>query len=123
MNQPPPRVRITSSRRPAKGPIGQNLGEEIHAQTGLGEVYVAGLMRAQLRLALRVIAVGLLSLGGLPLLFHFVPATRYARLLGVPFAWWVLGLLVYPTAVLIARQYVRASERLEQDFTAMVNRR
>ncbi len=119
----PTRVRITSSRRPTSAVPDQNLREEISSQTELGGVYVEGLMRAQLRLALRVILVGTISLGGLPLLFHFVPVTRRATIIGVPFAWLVLGLLVYPAAVLIARQYVRASERLESDFTAVVTRR
>lgn len=122
MEQAAPRVRITSSRAPTGNPAGQSLRDEINSQTELGEVYVEGLMRAQLRLALRVLAVGIVSLGGLPLLFHFVPATRHVTFAGVPFAWWVLGVLVYPAAVLIARQYVRASERLELEFTTMVTR-
>ena len=115
MEQAAPRVRITSSRAPTGNPAGQSLRDEINSQTELGEVYVEGLMRAQLRLALRVLAVGIVSLGGLP-------ATRHVTFAGVPFAWWVLGVLVYPAAVLIARQYVRASERLELEFTTMVTR-
>ncbi|QTH39637.1 hypothetical protein J5M86_10605 [Yimella sp. cx-51] len=99
----------------------QDLRDEINTQTELGEVYVDGLIRAQLRLALRVILVGVLSLGGLPLLFHLVPSTRNATIFGLPFAWLVLGLLVYPTAIIIGRQYVRASERLEAEFSALVN--
>lgn len=118
----PQRVRITSSRRPTIRPSEHSLRDDIRNQTELGEVYVGGLMRAQLRLALRVILVGVFSLGGLPLLFHLVPATRRASVFGVPFAWLVLGLVVYPTAVLMARQYVRASERLEAEFTAVVTR-
>lgn len=120
MTEPAPRVRITSSRHPTTAPSGQNLRDDIREQTELGEVYVDGLMRAQLRLALRVILVGVVSLGGLPLLFRFVPATRRATVFGLPFAWLVLGLLIYPAAVLIGRQYVRASERLEAEFTAVV---
>lgn len=123
MTEPRPRVRVTSSRRrPTVRPPARTLQDEVNAQTGLGEVYVNGLVRAQLRLAMRVIVVGVLSLGGLPLLFYLVPATRRASLFGMPFAWLVLGVLVYPTAVIVARQYVRASERLEAEFTAMVTR-
>lgn len=122
MTEPAPRVRVTSSRRPTTQPSQQSVRDDIRDQTELGEVYLGGLMRGQLRLAMRVIVVGVLSLGGLPLLFHFVPATRRATVLGVPFAWIVLGLVVYPTAVLMARQYVRASERLEAEFTAVVTR-
>lgn len=122
MTEPAPRVRVTSSRRPTTQPSQQSVRDDIRDQTELGEVYLGGLMRGQLRLAMRVILVGVLSLGGLPLLFRFVPATRQATVLGVPFAWIVLGLVVYPTAVLMARQYVRASERLEAEFTAVVTR-
>lgn len=122
MTEPAPRVRVTRSRRSGQQVAAQRLQDEIASQTELGEVFVDGLIRAQLRLALRVLLVGIVSLGGLPLLFALVPNSRRVTVLGVPFAWLVLGLLVYPTAVLIARQYVRASERLEAEFTAQVTR-
>ena len=73
--QPPPRrVRVTSPRRDAtlRGPV-RPLTAEIDEQTGLGEVYMAALMRAQLRLGLSVLLATAVLLGGLPLLFLAVP--------------------------------------------------
>ena len=120
----PPRVRVTSSRRGAATrrdlrPLTRDLDE----QTDLGEVYMAGLMSAQLRLALRVLVFGALGLGGLPLLFLLVPDTRTLEVVGVPFPWLVLGVLVYPVALLVARYYVRQSERIEREFSQVVGRR
>ena len=113
----PARVRVTSSRRDLRP-----LTRDIDEQTDLGEVYMAGLMSAQLRLALRVLAFGAVGLGGLPLLFLLVPDTRTLEIGSVPFPWLVLGVLVYPIAILVARYYVRQSERIEREFSQVVGR-
>jgi hypothetical protein len=80
-------------------------------------------MSAQLRLASRVLVFGALGLGGLPLLFLLVPDTRTLEVVGLPFPWLVLGVLVYPVALLVARYYVRQSERIEREFSQVVGRR
>jgi hypothetical protein len=120
----PPRVRVTSSRRDAATRRDlRPLTRDIDEQTDLGELYMAGLMSAQLRLALRVLAFGAVGLGGLPLLFLLVPDTRTLEIGRVPFPWLVLGVLVYPVAILVARYYVRQSERIEREFSQVVGRR
>lgn len=126
---PPPgprhtrRVRVTSSRRgAARPPEAAALSRDLAEQTGLGAVYLQGLLRAQLRLSLTVLGVGAAALGGLPVLFLVVPATRELGVLGIPFPWLVLGGLIYPVTALAARWYARAAERLERDFTAIVGR-
>lgn len=120
----PVRVRVTSSRRDAATRRDfRPLTREIDEQTDLGEVYMAGLMSAQLRLALRVLAFGAVGLGGLPLLFLLVPDTRTLEIGSLPFPWLVLGVLVYPVALLVARYYVRQSERIEREFSQVVARR
>ena len=119
----PARVRVTSSRRDAATRRDlRPLTRDIDEQTDLGEVYMAGLMSAQLRLALRVLAFGAVGLGGLPLLFLLVPDTRTLEIGGIPFPWLVLGVLVYPIALLVARSYVRQSERIEREFSQVVGR-
>lgn len=118
------RVRVTSSRRDAATRTdAQPLTREIDEQSNLGEVYMSGLMTAQLRLALSVLAFGAVGLGGLPLLFLLVPATRSLDLGPVPLPWVVLAVVVYPVAVVVARYYVRQSERIEAEFSAAVGRR
>ena len=119
----PVRVRVTSSRRDATTRRDfRPLTREIDEQTDLGEVYMAGLMSAQLRLALRVLVFGAVGLGGLPLLFLLVPDTRTLGIGSLPFPWLVLGVLVYPVALLVARYYVRQSERIEREFSQVVAR-
>ena len=121
---PPVRVRVTSTRRdaPLRGDV-RPLTREIDEQSNLGEVYMSGLMTAQLRLAGLVLAFGAVGLGGLPLLFLFVPATRTLEIGRVPLPWLVLAVVVYPVALVVARFYVRQSERIEAEFSAAVARR
>jgi hypothetical protein len=117
-------VRVTSTRRAAATrrsprPITRDLDEQTH----LGEVYMQGLMRAQLRLAAQVLLLGVLGLGGLPVLFLVVPSTRTMMVGPVPFPWLVLAVLVYPAALLASRYYVRQAERIERQFSDEVARR
>ena len=119
----PPRVRVTSTRRdaPTRRDL-RPLTRDIDEQSNLGEVYMAGLMSAQLRLALRVLAFGAAGLGGLPLLFLLVPATRTMEAWQIPVPWLVLAVVVYPVAFVVSRYYVRQSERIEADFSHVVRR-
>lgn len=118
----PERVRVTSSRRAAPAPARRPLQAELDAQTTLGEVYVRGLMRAQFRLAATIIVIGCIGLGGLPMLFWLVPATRDLRVFDWPIAWLVVGAAIYPVSVAIAAYYVRRATRIEADFTELVKR-
>ncbi|HEY3534891.1 MAG TPA: hypothetical protein VGK60_04930 [Pedococcus sp.] len=121
--QPPPRVRVTSTRRQAATPDDRHsLTRELDEQSNLGEVYMSGLMAAQLRLAVVVLAFGAVGLGGLPLLFLLVPATRSLEVGRLPLPWLVLAVVVYPVALVVARWYVRQSERIERAFSEVVRR-
>ena len=118
------RVRITSPRRGAarRGPT-RPVTTEIDEQTGLGEVYMAALLRTQLRLSVSVLVAVAAGLGILPLLFLAVPATHELHVWLVPLPWVILGVLVYPVVALTARYYVRHAEAIERDFTDLVDRR
>ena len=121
---PPQRVRVTSTRRDAATRRDlRPLTQDIDEQSTLGEVYIAGLMRAQLRLAAMVLAFGAIGLGGLPLLFLLVPATRTLEVGRVPLPWLILAVVVYPVAIVVSRYYVRQSERIEAEFSRVVGRR
>ncbi|WP_299446732.1 hypothetical protein [uncultured Phycicoccus sp.] len=118
--EPPPRVRVTSSRRGAV-PVGPRPpARDLDEQTVLGDVYLRGLMRAQLRLSLAVLALTVVGLAALPVTLALVPATQGTTVFGVPFPWLVLGVAVYPAAWVLARWYARQSERLEADFADVV---
>ncbi|MEU4603252.1 hypothetical protein AB0F43_09755 [Kribbella sp. NPDC023972] len=117
------RVRVTSPRTSAaRRPITRTGTREIDEQTRLGQVYMQSLIQSQLRLALAVIAGSAVVLGGIPLLFALVPATRTFAVLGLPLPWVILGIVVYPVVYVAARIYVRNAERIESEFTEFVGR-
>lgn len=120
MSVPPQRVRVTSSRRGAVAPRTRPVSRDLDEQTELGDVYLGGLMRAQLRLSLVVIGLAVLALLGLPLLMLAVPTTKTLAVLGIPFPWLVLGVAVFPATWFLAWWYTRQTERLESDFADVV---
>ncbi len=116
----PARVRVTGpDRRPRPGPRTGDIDEE----TPLGAVFLDSLLREQLWLALRILALLTLSVGSLPLVFHLAPSLGDIRLLGVPVAWLVLGVLVYPWLVVLGWRYVRRAESNERDFAELLEER
>jgi len=118
------RVRVTSPRSGAarRGPL-RPATRDIDEQTRLGELYMATLIRAQWRLSMSVLASATMMIGGLPLLFLLVPATRTLNVGPVPLPWLILGVLIYPAVWLAGHYYVRQSERIEREFTELVARR
>ena len=93
------------------------IGErDVSQQTDVGVLLVRSLMRAQLRLAVRMTALMAFLLGGLPVLFATAPSVSRVRVLGLPLPWLVLGILVYPMFLLVGALYVRLAERNEHDF-------
>jgi hypothetical protein len=117
----PQRVRVTSSRMAAtaRAPV-RSVSREIDEQTGIGEVYLRSLLRAQLRLGLSVIAVLALALGTLPLVFAVIPRLGSIRVFTLPLPWVLVGLSVYPLLFGVAWWHVVAAERAERDFAAIV---
>ena len=117
------RVRITSPRREARRraehrPAKQELAE----QTGLGEVYLSALLRAQLRLSLAILlGVGAVVLG-LPAMFLLLPATRHLEVGPIPLPWLAVGVMIYPVVVIAAKIYVHQTERIEREFTDLMAR-
>jgi uncharacterized membrane protein YedE/YeeE len=95
---------------------------EIDAQTRLGDVYMASLLRTQLRLAAVVLVVVAVLLAGLPLLFRLAPSLADVELVGIPLPWLLLAVLVYPFLFGLGWVYVRAAERNERAFTDVVER-
>ncbi|WP_344775478.1 hypothetical protein [Nocardioides panacisoli] len=118
--EPPPRVRVTGPSRQLAGRPRSRLGD-VHEQTPLGGVYLSSLLRAQLGLAVRVLAVVAVTIVALPLLFHLVPGLSDVELAGLPLAWVLLGGAVYPFLLLLGWRYVRQAERNERDFADLVH--
>lgn len=85
---------------------------------------MGSLLRAQLRLALGILATLGVTVGALPLLFHLAPGLGAIHVsvlgLGLPLAWLLLGVLVYPFLFLLGWLYVRRAERNERDFADLM---
>lgn len=115
---PPDRVRVTGPPR-RRTPAARTV--DIDDETRLGEVYMGSLLREQLRLAVGVLTVLALTLGLLPLVFHLFPGLARVEVVGAPLAWVLLGVLAYPTLLLLGWAYVRRAERNERDFAELVS--
>lgn len=123
MSEPPPRptrVRVTGPPRRRASVVRPAATREIDAGTELGAVYMRSLLREQLRLALRILAVLASTVGTLPLVFHLFPQLGAVRVLGLPVPWLLLGVLVYPWLILLGWIYVRRAEANERDFADLV---
>lgn len=121
MTRPPERVRVTAPRA-VRRPPGRPGLRALDEQDVVGDLLVRSLVRAQLGLALRLLAVVATTLGGLPLLFALVPQARTVRLLGLPLPWLLLGVLVYPALLAVGWAFVHLTERSERDFVELVER-
>lgn len=116
-----PRVRVTSPRMAARPrPAPRPATREIDEQTDVGEVYMAALLRSQLRPGLALLALVVLGLGGLPLLFILLPEVAAHRAGPVTVAWVIVGALVFPVLLAAAWWAVHTAERVERDFTEML---
>jgi len=118
---PPARVRVTApatarSRR-------TTVVSEIDAQTEVGAVYMRSLMRSQLRLALGITTLLVLTIGLLPVLLATIPGLRRVEVWGVPVVWILLGAGCYPVLIALAVAYVRRAERNERNFHDLVGPR
>lgn len=117
----PERVRVTGPPRRRASAVRHAGTREIDSETALGEVFMRSLLREQLRLAIAVLVALALSLGMLPLVFHLVPDLAEIRLLHVPVAWVLLGVLAYPWLVFLGWMYIRRAEANETDFAALLS--
>ncbi len=121
---PPRRVRITNPRREARQRgVRRPPAQELQEQTGLGEVYLSALLRAQLRLSVAILlGTGVVVLG-LPALFILLPATRTFQVGPIPLPWLAVGVLIYPVVFVAARIYVHQAERIEREFSDLMGPR
>ena len=72
--------------------------------------------RRQAGLSLRVAAVFLVLILGLPLVNQYLPDVASYAILGFPASWLFLGVLFYPITVFLSIYFVRKSDRIEAEF-------
>lgn len=114
------RVRVTGPSRRRTAAVASSRTRDIDTDTRLGGIYLGSLLREQLWLALRVLGALALLVGAWPLVFHLWPGLADVTVAGVPVAWLVLGVLVYPLLVGLGWFYVRRAERNEHDFAELM---
>jgi hypothetical protein len=118
-SKPAKRERVVLAERRSSRRVVRTLAE-VEEQTGVGEVLVRQLVRAQLGLAIRLMALVVVVLGGIPLAFLLAPSLGTVSIFGLRLPWVVLGFAVYPFFLAVAWSYNRSAERNEQEFTEMV---
>ncbi|WGW11066.1 hypothetical protein LWF01_13275 [Saxibacter everestensis] len=116
------RVRVTAPQMAAySGEPPLTRRQQISQNTEIGRLYMATLIRTQLRLAVATVAGFVLMFCGLPLAFWLAPSLRTVLVLGIPLPWLALGLLAYPFTAVAAWFFVRQATRAETEFTALVH--
>ncbi len=96
--------------------------EELAEGTPHGDVYLAELIRAQLRLSLLALGAFGGLIGSLPLLFLLFPELMDVDPLGVPLPVLVLVAPLFPLIVVIGLLYQRRADALDEAFRDVVSR-
>ena len=117
----PRRVKVTSPRHTAPRVGDRSRYRDLEEETALGEVYVDAILRVQRRLAFSLVGAVALLVVLLPTALLLLPPTWRVGELDLPTAWAVLGVIVYPLAVLLTARYVRAAERAEREFVELMD--
>lgn len=79
------------------------------------EEYLHKLMTSQLILSMKMFAVFVIILLGLPLANYLAPSVMNVRVLGFTLSWLFLGVLFYPLTWVIAWLYVKKSIAFEDE--------
>lgn len=123
MSERPARVSVTHPRTNAvERPRRVGVGGPPPPNDPLPPLAVDAIVAAQWRLAVRSFAVLVGVLVAVPLIVTTVPFVRDRRPLGVPIAWLVFGAGFFPLFLFLGDRYVRASERIDETFTDLVER-
>ena len=94
---------------------------DLEEQTPVGEIFLHALLRRQLALSLGVAAVLVGVLGVQPLVAWLWPAYGRLQVFGIPLPWLVLGAASYPVFVALGLYYVRHAERIDDEFSELLD--
>ncbi len=78
------------------------------------------LMKKQAKLSLRVAAIFLAMVFGLPLVNTYLPDLANKPVFGFTATWLFLGVLFYPITWLLSAYFVRETDRLEEESARAV---
>ena len=77
-------------------------------------------MRQQASLGLKVAAVFLVLIVGLPLFNQYFPEAAATPVFGFPFTWLFLGVAFFPITWILSAYFVRESDRIESEAAQAV---
>ncbi len=81
------------------------------------EALLSAVMKRQVTLSLRVAAIFIAVLLGLPLLNAYAPQLAQKNIGGFSLTWLVLGVLFYPLTWILSRWFITSSNKIEDDLT------
>ena len=94
------------------------LEHDIHAHPGHQRRLAQAVMRRQVTLSIKVAAVFLVMLFGLPLVNYFMPELANAPMFGFTATWFFLAILFYPITWFLSWWFIRQSNEIEADIAA-----
>jgi hypothetical protein len=109
----------TVATRVARNPLAL---PDIEDSSGLSELALRSLMRAQLRMGLRYLTLIVGSLVAVPLVLANAKSLAERSLFGVPLPWLVLGAGFFPLLLGVAVSYTRSIARLESAYLNVLER-
>jgi uncharacterized membrane protein (DUF485 family) len=94
------------------------IDEDLHKLTDRDRARLArAVMRRQGALSLRVAAVFVVLILGVPLINAFLPELAATPVGGFTASWLFLGVLIYPVTIALSFYFVAASNRIEASCT------
>lgn len=114
----PPDVSADASFEPEAG--GWGVVRELAEQTSYGEVFLHDLIRRQRRLSLSVAALFLVLLFAVPLVNLALPALAALPLFGLPAAWLLLAVILYPVLWGLGLYFTTTARAIEDSFADLV---
>lgn len=75
-------------------------------------------MRRQMSLSMKIAAIFLVMLFGLPLVNYFLPGLANLPFLGFTASWFFLAVLFYPVTWVLSWWFIRQSNEIEADIAA-----
>src|SRR3954467_13625919 len=93
---------------------------DLSEATAHAAVYVRGVRREQLRLALLSLVAFGGAIGALPLILYLLPGLHDARLLGVPLPIWLVGVPPLPPLFALRPLAPRRADGLDDAFRDLV---
>jgi uncharacterized membrane protein (DUF485 family) len=97
-----------------------NVGQSERGRSpGDPEALLRAIMRRQARLSVRVAALFLLLVLGLPLVNQYGGSLAQTRVAGFSATWLFLGVLFYPITWVLSAYFVQASEGVEREIALL----